>query len=353
MIVGTTDGDETGPVNGVFTVTRSADATSGTVISYSVGGTATEGVDYDALSGSLTIPNSTNSVTIDITGIVADSLVEGTETVVITLTAVTGGNSGVTIDPANDTDSIDIFDGDTAQVSIAGTTNGNEAGPVDGVFTVTQTTAAVNPTVISYTVAGSATAPADYAALSGTVTIPGGATDATIDVTGIVADGLVEGTETVVITLTGITSSDPGITIDAANDSDSIDILDGDTALVSIAGTTNGNETGPVDGVFTVTQDTAAVNDTVLTYAVAGSATAGVDYTALGGTVTIPGGSTSTTINVTGIVNDSLVEGTETVLITLTAITSSDPGITIDPANDSDSIDILDGSGQHRRHDQR
>ena len=278
MIVGTTDGDETGPVNGVFTVTRSADATSATVLSYSVGGTATEGVDYDALSGSLTIPNSTNSVTIDITGIVADSLVEGIETVVITLTAITGGNSGVTIDAANDTDSIDILDGDTATVSIAGTTNGNEAGSIDGVFTVTQTTAAVNPTVISYTVAGSATAPADYAALSGSVTIPGGSTTATIDVTGIVADGLVEGTEDVVITLTGITSSDPGITIDAANDSDSIDILDGDTALVSIAGTTNGNETGPVDGVFTVTQDTASVSNTVLAYAVAGTATEGVDY---------------------------------------------------------------------------
>ena len=112
----------------------------------------------------------------------------------------------------------------------------------------------------------------------------------TIDVTGILADSFVEGPETVEITLTGITASDPGITIDAANDSDSIDILDGDAATVSIAGTTDGNEAGPVDGVFTVTQSTTAVSDTVVSYSVAGTATEGTDYAALSGSVTIPAG---------------------------------------------------------------
>ena len=108
-------------------------------------------------------------------------------------------------------------------MSIAGTTNGNEAGAVDGVFTVTQTTEAVSDTVIDYTVTGSATEGTDYDNLSGTVTIPAGATDATIIIDNIVADSLVEGTETVTITLDAITASDPGITIDTA--SDTIDIL--------------------------------------------------------------------------------------------------------------------------------
>ena len=79
-----------------------------------------------------------------------------------------------------------------ADVSIVGTTDGNEAGPVDGVFTVTQSTTAVSDTVIDYTVTGSATEGTDYDNLSGTVTIPAGDTTATIDVTGIAADALVD-----------------------------------------------------------------------------------------------------------------------------------------------------------------
>ena len=43
---------------------------------------------------------------------------------------------------------------------------------------------------------------------------------------------------------------------------------------MSLAGTTDGNETGPVDGVFTLTQSTVAVSDTVVSYTVAGTATA-------------------------------------------------------------------------------
>ena len=74
------------------------------------------------------------------------------------------------------------------------------------------------------------------------------------------------GIETATLTLDSITASDPGVTIDTANDNASIDLLDGDAATVSIAGTTDGNESGPVDGVFTLTQSTVAVSDTVITY---------------------------------------------------------------------------------------
>ena len=164
---------------------------------------------------------------------------------------------------------------DTATVSIARTTDANEAGPVNGVFTVTLSTPAVSDTDISYTVGGTATEGTDYANLSNTVRIDAGTTTAIIEVKNINQDSLIEGTETVTVTLTGITASDPGITIDAANDSDSIDVLDGDAAQLSIAGTTDGNEAGPVDGVFTVTQTTAAVSGTVISYAVGGTATAG------------------------------------------------------------------------------
>ena len=59
---------------------------------------------------------------------------------------------------------------------------------MDGVFTVTQTTAAVSDTVIDYTVTGTATEGTDYDNLSGTVTITAGTTSETIDIINIVAD---------------------------------------------------------------------------------------------------------------------------------------------------------------------
>ncbi|SNS79876.1 Ig-like domain (group 3) [Antarctobacter heliothermus] len=95
-------------------------------------------------------------------------------------------------------------------VTVTASTDGAEAngGAVtDASFTVTQGRVSTVDTVISYTVAGSATSGADFTALSGTVTIPAGATSATITVP-VLEDGDIEGPETVEITLTGVTAGD-------------------------------------------------------------------------------------------------------------------------------------------------
>ena len=98
------------------------------------------------------------------------------------------------------------------------------------------------------------------------------------------------------VTLNSITIGDPQIPTDTANDDDSTDIRDNDSALVSIAGTTDGNEAGPVNGVFTVTQSAESSTNTVISYTVSGTASSGDDFAALSGTVTIPAGSTSADI---------------------------------------------------------
>ena len=317
-------------------MTQSATSATDTVISYSVAGTATPTNDYTALSGTVTVPAGATIATIDVTGIVADALVEGNETVIVTLTGTDNVAITVAASPA-DTASIDIVDNSTAEVSVVATTDANEAGPVDGQFTVTQSAVSATDTVISYSVAGTATPTTDYAALTGTVTVPAGATTATIDITGIVADSLIEGTETIVVTLTG--TNNAGISVAASPaDSASANLLDGTAATVSIATTVDGSEAGPVDGIFTVTQSAVSVNDTVLTYTVAGSATSGSDYTALSGTVTIPGGSTTANIPV-AVIDDALAEGIdETVDVTLSGISASDPGISIAASPDDNAV---------------
>ena len=129
--------------------------------------------------------------------VIDDAVVEGPETVVVTLTAVTAGSAtlGTPVEATNT-----IADDDAATVSIANTTDGTEPG-TDGVMTVTQTAVSTTDTVISYGVAGTATAGADFTALSGTVTSPSaGDTTATIDIP-VIDDAIVEGPETVVVTL--------------------------------------------------------------------------------------------------------------------------------------------------------
>ena len=273
------DASEAGTVAGEFTLTMTTTSESATVVSYSVAGTATDGgTDYTSLTGTVTIPANTLTATIDVTGINDDTIVEGTETVIVTLTGTDDVLIGVDATPAT----VNILDNDTATVSIAATTDANETGSVQGLFTLTQSATSESATVVSYTVTGTATnGGTDYTSLSGSVTIPANATTATINVTGIVDDTIVEGTETVIVTLDSTDNVLIGIATGPA-DTATIDILDNDTAEVSIATTTDANETGSVQGLFTLSQTTTSESATVVSYTVTGTATAGAtDYTTL------------------------------------------------------------------------
>ena len=200
-------------------------------------------------------------------------------------------------------------------VSIANTTETLEAG-TNGLITISQTVLSSADNVISYTVTGTATSGTDYTALSGSLTIPSGATTANIPIVPI-ADSLAEGDESVIVTLTEVTSGSAtlGTSLSATNT-----IIDDDAATVSIANTANTLESG-TNGVFTVTQSTTSTTDTIIAYSVAGTATAGTDYTKLSGSVTISAGDTIATLAI-AVIGDTLLEGNETVIVTLTRITA-------------------------------
>ena len=249
-----------------------------------------------------------------------NAVVDGTRSCApATLIANGGGFTNLALTPPSFT----VIDND-GYVTIANTTNGAEAGPVNGVMTLTQGGIAAVNTVVAYSVAGTASSGADYTALSGTVTIPAGSTTATINIP-VIDDAIVEGPETVIVTLTSITSGlgTLGATLTATNT-----IADNDAATVTIANISNGTETGPVAGVMRVTQTKASSTPTVLSYSVGGTAVAGSHYTALSGTVTIAAGATTAAINI-AVIDDAIINPGETVIVTLTSITSGQPAITL------------------------
>jgi serine protease len=105
---------EAGLDPGTFTVTRSGDTTSALTVNYAMSGTATEGADYTATSGSVIIGAGLSTATVTITPI-DDALTEGSETVVLTLSAGAAYNVGA---PASGT--VDIADDETPPPSGGG-----------------------------------------------------------------------------------------------------------------------------------------------------------------------------------------------------------------------------------------
>src|SRR5262249_28876577 len=155
----------------------------------------------------------------------------------------------------------------------------------------------------------------DYSNAANSVTILAGATSATITIP-TSDDGLVEDSETVSMSLVGV-SGDPDITLsDSTLASGTID--DNDSATVSLSRTATVTAGG--DLTFTVTLSAPSSTDTTLNYSFGGTATDGSDYTKTTISVTIPAGETSATVTVPTTI-DNLVEGSETVSMTLDSIT--------------------------------
>ncbi|MFM5967828.1 MAG: Calx-beta domain-containing protein, partial [Micrococcales bacterium] len=172
----------------------------------------------------------------------------------------------------------------TPVVTLANTTNAAEPG-TNGTMTVSLSTASATSTTISYSVAGTATAGTDYTALSGSVTIAAGQTSATISIP-VIDDAVMEGNETVIVTLTGVTSGTASLSTTSTAITATNTIADDDAAVVTLANTTNAAEPG-TNGTMTVSLSAASATSTTISYSVAGTATAGTDYTALSGSVTI------------------------------------------------------------------
>ena len=325
-IANTTNGAEPS-TNGVMTVSLSNASSTNTVIAYSVAGTATAASDYSTLTGSVTITAGQLTASIPV-NVINDSLVEGAETVIVTLTGVTSGNASLSATPSALTATNTITDDDAAVASIANTTDGAEPSN-NGVITVSLSIASSTDVVLTYSVTGTATSGTDYTALFGTVTVVAGQTSATINVP-VLTDSIVEGNETVIVTLTGVTSGTASLSATPSALTATNSIIDDDTAVVSIANTTNGAEPS-TNGVMTVSLSNASSTNTVIAYSVAGTATSGTDYTALSGTVTAVAGQTSATINVP-VLDDSIVEGSETLAVTLTSVTSGTASLSGTPS---------------------
>lgn len=300
--------DETGELLGIFTVTRSGSTADALAVTFAVGGTATEALDYFAIGTSVTLPAGQASAIVTVQPF-GDGEVEGTETVVVTLVDGAAYDLGV---PASAT--VSIADG-VVRVNevtvVASDALAAETGPDPGAFTITRTGVIALPLVVGFTVGGTATAGADYAALPATVTFLGGESSLVLPVTPI-PDAVAEDPETVVLTLVG----GAGYVLGPAS---SATVAIGEAALASVtvvASDSLAAEKGAATGAFTISRSGPMADALAVSLLLGGTATAGADYQAIPSTVTMAAGEPSTTVTVAPL-DDAESEGTETVTLTI------------------------------------
>lgn len=199
-----------------------------------------------------------------------------------------------------------------AQIAVGDARVSERAGAVT--FTITREAGALAPaaTVAFATADGSAHAPADYAAANGSHTFPATllAATQTRHVTVTIADDFLhEADERFRLTISGagVTRGQATATIEDDDPPPVARVLD---AAPAAEGAT---------ALFTIALNRASGRSVAVAFATAdGSALAGQDYTARGGTITIPAGSTSVSLGV-ALLDDEVVEGAESFELRLSA----------------------------------
>ena len=208
-----------GSANAVFAVTLSTPGTQEVRVDYATADqSAVAGSDYTAVSGTLTFAPGARVATV-VVPVTGDAVVEGTETFALNLTTVQGASLGDaqgigTIVDDDATPSLAVLDASVVE---------GDSGSRDLVFEARLSGPHGLPVTVAYATAnGTATAPGDYTAASGSLTFPAGTTTLPVAVT-VVGDLVDEAHETFVLNLTSpqnVTLPDPQAIGTIVNDDD-------------------------------------------------------------------------------------------------------------------------------------
>jgi hypothetical protein len=186
----------------------------------------------------------------------------------------------------------------------------------NGAFTFTRSGNTAASLTANFSVSGTAATGVDYAALGTSVTFAAGSATA-VKTVSVIEDSLVEPNETVVVSLTdggaSYTIGTPASATATINDDDELPTI----TIAATDGTAGEAGTGLGNGLFTFTRSGSTAAGLMVNFAVSGTASSGIDYTALGTSVTFAPGS-ATAVKTLGVIEDVLSEPNETVVVTLT-----------------------------------
>lgn len=369
------------------TSTKSATETGGTQsVSVSLTGTGTlagsvtvpiiatngtaGGSDYSLTTTSVTFDagtdlstNPTKTVSFSVTN---DTLLEGSEGFSLSLGTITAASDTIT-KGSTTSNSVTISDDESATLSIESTSSVTEAGGAQSVGKVTlSVTGSGTGTFglgsgltltadVTDAGTGNATSGTDFSAVgTQTVTFSGGATtgDTRSVSLNVTSDSLLEVNETINLSLGNLTGG-ASVSKSLGTTSNTTTISDDESATLSIESTSSVTEAGGAQGVGVVTltitgtgSGTFALGTGIsitadITDSMMGSATSGTDYSSFGTqTVTFnsaesTGATDSAVLTVT---DDSDIEGSETVDLTLSNLGGSPVSVSLGTTTNTTTI---------------
>ena len=316
VVVG--EGDGLG-ATAAFKFTLSNASTTDVSFNYATAdGTAVATDDYTPSSG--TVPflagQQTSYVTIPIVGDTAD---ESDETFTLNLS----NPSGVALpDPQAAGTIVDDEGAPAVSVSDAEVTEG-DAGTVTATFNLVLSNAGGSTSTVEYATSdGSATAPADYQAASGTVNFAAGQVGPKAVTVAVKGDDWNEAAEDFIVTLSSPTNA-------VLADDKGLGLIKNDdpTPKVSVSNTTvsEGNS-GTVEAAFSLMLSRPSSQDVTITYGTSDdSAVAASDYTTATGSVTFAPG-IETRMAKVAVIGDTLNEPAERFMLDVQSTTNSDLG---------------------------
>jgi len=298
--------NETTPPLAVFQLNRTGDLSQSIVVNYTTGGSAVSGVNYAPLSGSAIIPAGASAVPIVVTPL-DDHVNTAANTLTLTLT---GGTNYNPVAPVSGAMTIANVPDNTISVGVS--SQASESGR-QGVFTIYRTGLVDKALPVYYSTGGNAVGGRDYAWLPGVVTIPTGATSATVVVSPL-ANTTTKISPTVKIAL----NPSMNYTIGGAG-AGIVTIQHYTGPVLSVKALVSSvRVTGGPKGVFRISRGGSMSGNLSVRYSLHGTATNGYDFKKLSGTVTIPARKTYVDLTLVPI-NRSQPSGIYAATLTLAA----------------------------------
>ena len=338
------EGDVNQTINLTVNLTPSSSPVDRTIYYYTTAGSATawNGTTGDFIavtSTAVMIPANTTSVNLPIT-IIGDLVNESNETFSVTVTSSDGFNivnSPATVTIINDdgtlsiVPSVELYEGNTSQMTTFP-------------FSVTLSQPSASTIYVNYTTidATATITDNDYQAASGQLIFAPGDLTKTINVT-VIGDIKYEGQEYFDLNI----SNAQGVTITNPISKGYIDDDDGRAISINSLSVPEG-DSGSKDQNMTVSLTMVAGTDAVINYTISSTtATAGVDFLAATGSVTIPAGSLNAQISVT-YYGDLTYEPNENVQVAISTtsagfVTPNNIG-TLTLVNDDGTVSVGDVS---------
>jgi hypothetical protein len=294
--------------DGYFTVYTSTPTASAVTVQVEISGTATETSDFQYISSFIVFPAFVDSMVIPLI-VHDDELVEGTEHATICMLRTF--SEFAHIDGGYGCGTIYIRDNDQARASLVAVRDAKE-GAQSGIISIKLDKPVQHDVYVSVMMTGSATLPDDYEIVWDNI-IPANTTHYVIHINAF-EDYLIEGPETVNLVVRNFHNRNVMMEDDAPHHA-TISIIDESMAVFSIDVERHSGE-NLEPGLLKISSTHKFTEPVILDLSIAGTATMGEDFDSIRTQIVFPAYENETIVEINAI-DDNLVEGSETILLTL------------------------------------